>query len=82
MGALGKIEIEESIIGTILKYPDFIKDVMTVIPPDVFYIDIHQEILSPLLYSEGKDLSLDNISQSLKDTNYSIYLAGKEFLMN
>jgi len=57
--ALGKIrETEESIIGMILKYPVLIKEVMTVIPPDVFYIDIHQEIFKTalLLYSEGKDL--------------------------
>ena len=57
MGALGKNrEVEESIIGMILTYPDLIKDVMTVIPPDVFYIDIHQEIFRTLLlmYSDKK----------------------------
>ena len=48
--ALGKIrETEESIIGMILKYPVLIKEVMTVIPPDVFYIDIHQEIFKTAL---------------------------------
>ena len=83
MGALGKNrEVEESIIGMILTYPYLIKDVMTVIPPDVFYIDIHREIFRTvlLLYSEGKDISLEDISQSLKD-NKLFNLSGGERIL-
>ena len=40
MAAFGKNrEIEESIIGMILKDPNLIKEVMTIIPPNIFYID-------------------------------------------
>ena len=70
MAAFGKNrEIEESIIGMILKDPNLIKEVMTIIPPNVFYIDIHKEIFKAALkiYSQGEDVSLENINKSLKE---------------
>ena len=83
MAALGKNrEIEESIIGSLLKYPDLIEEIMKVIPPDVFYIDIHQEIfrMALKLYSEGKNISLENIVQSLEDNKLFNLSGGKRIL--
>ena len=83
MAALGKNrEKEETIIGSIMKYPDLIKEVITVIPPDVFYIDIHREIFRTIitLYSEGKDVSLEEISQSLKDNKLFKFSGGERIL--
>ena len=55
---------------------------MAIITPDVFYIDIHKEIFKAALkiYSQGEDVSLENINKSLKENKIFKLSGGKRIL--
>ncbi len=76
------VDLEESILGSIIAYPTLLNDVRDRITKDSFYKDAHQIIYEAIikLDSENKPFDIKMISEKLKETGELEVIGGTYYL--
>jgi replicative DNA helicase len=64
-------DVEASVLGSLLSYPESINDVAGILKPEMFYKDVHQKIYTACLNVFGKINKIDlvTVTNNLRDNN-------------
>ena len=78
------IEVEESLLGNLLLYPESLKAVVDAgVESEDFYLDKHKRIYNMIIsmYDNKEKVDVVSFSSKLKDFDYFDKVGGMEYLM-
>jgi len=75
-------DLEKSLLGTLIEYPNYLSDVRDILTPSCFYLDSHQLIYDAILKLDNDNNSIDYmlVSNKLKELGKLESIGGSYYL--